>query len=82
MTQQDLTITLRVEASPVDVVAAISDVPSWWSGTIEGPVEYVRHLMAGKNNLSELIEVTVPLGGGRWLLRVRGGAQQQRCAHP
>lgn len=41
MTQQDLTITLRVEASPVDVVAAISDVPSWWSGTVEGSADRV-----------------------------------------
>lgn len=41
MTDQDLTITLRVEASPDNVVAAVCDVPSWWSGTIEGPADRV-----------------------------------------
>jgi uncharacterized protein YndB with AHSA1/START domain len=36
MSEQDLTVTFTVDASPEEVVAAIVDVASWWTGEIDG----------------------------------------------
>jgi hypothetical protein len=36
MSQADLTVTITVDATPEEVVAAIGDVASWWTGDIEG----------------------------------------------
>lgn len=41
MTDQPLTITLQLETTPAETYAAINDVPSWWSGTVDGTTDVV-----------------------------------------
>ncbi|MCW2921353.1 MAG: ATPase [Thermoleophilia bacterium] len=41
MQDQDLSMTMTVDASPDAVFAAINDVASWWSGKVDGSTDLV-----------------------------------------
>ena len=39
MTGNSLTITFRVDRTPDEAFAGITDVRSWWAGEIDGPTD-------------------------------------------
>lgn len=44
MENQDVTVTIEVAASPMEVFNAINNVRGWWSEEIEGPTEKLNDI--------------------------------------